>query len=837
MKVHISTYRYPTKARAKTAGKLICDLLSSCQDVSINMIIQNILSQKVIIPAELSTYFYDINSYNLLNDSISNLILSVDELNDIVNCLNKHSQYVYKDINFSKSLLNLIQPNSPFIINHRFCWTSQSLFIINIHDFNLITKAKSIGLAFWYQPIYPENSYNLVFITEKITDYRIAYLINQSLNHYLDNISTIDNSDLSSYFYGCLSSHSGFKSINTKLDINKLLRNIQQDFFKLDPQFVLDYVTNFEAKVRLRHCKLKLERVFHLFASHKPEYFLEKDNPYYTEFSDLGFMFLHRSIESKLEKIITASQVTAFPYVDLNFSIDPKYINIPLKSARRCCALLNDFMSKNVSQEDIDLIISNIRYLKFGVREALNLISKEKVFWSLSHFNKRISCDKCIYKNNCSSQLDLYSHLLSLEHEYTANLNYLNNCIDKSNTHYLSVYADFLKSNNHILINNADLSAKFIKADDSITFSNILPYDDIILDSGNMDFVDIPHVSKITTYNSYMPYLIPKMRPKYVYLDDSFIFSALIKVFKLPGTADIITVKNCLLTSDLSLSVKDKILLVFNQIANISRLTKLAVNFTDEETNDIVSILKAQKFHYIWYYLWQNKSVFLFKELNLYSPGLYTVYYFYFNQDIFDYPTKFIINSSFDYSFWQQFNVEYQEVRFKLDNVYLHPQYSFSYSQMKAIKHFDTSEEYRYIKKFISDRDVIITHKSMFEYLVQNGFIRVSSNIYLGCNRIKNLNNNLAIIGTPRLKEVYYFALALLAGESLDKLKCAKFGSYKLVYKGTSFPFRSYSLPILNNLMCMQIEAELRKLITCAGDGFTVNIFSSFYLPGSQVIW
>lgn len=842
MKVHITKYSYPNKVRAKIASKLIIDLLTSNQDLPINEIINNILDKKIIIPANLSTCFYDINSYNILNDTINSLVLSEHEINNINEHLNNVSVYQYKDINFSKALLKIIIPNKPFIINHRFCWSNQSLFIINIKSLDLIKKAKDIGLAFWYQPLYPEDSYNLMFVTELIDDYRIAYLLNQALNYYFDNSSNLSNSDLSSYFYGVKDKHSGFKNINTKLDINKLLRNIQSELFKIDSNMISDIITNFEAKIRLRHCKLILERTFHLFACHNPRYFIEKNNPYYKEFSNLGFMFIHQQNESKLEKVFTAQQVKQLPIVNLNFKLDNKSIQVPLKSAKHCCQLLADLLSKESScvQEDIDLIVSNIRYLKFGIRELLSSCTlKHKIFWSLSHYNYRISCDKCKYKDNCTSITDLYSHLLSLDKEYINNTDYEKFLVNKS-INVQQYFHDILQQSfNNILINNADpiLHTPYFYPNRSIILSNILPVDDIVI-PGTAHLLDLNlNKSKLFVNNSYMAYIIPKYKPEYIYLDDSFIFSNLIKVFIIPS--DIITVKNFLLSSDLFLTTKNKILLLFNQINLLNRIEKIAVCFTTEEVNDIVALLKKQKFHYIWYYLFQTKSVFLFREFNLYSQSSYTIYYFYFNTDLLDYPTKFIITSAFDKLIWDKLNIKYDyfEIKSKLENVYLHPKYSFSYSYLKNIKNFLTSREYQYIKSFLSDRDVIVTHKSMLEFFINNGFIRVSPTVYFGSNNITNLRNDLTIIGTPRLKEVYYFAIATLLGVSLDKLNKTKFGSYKIVYRGLYFPFRAYSLQILNDIMCQQIEGEFRKICACIGNGNKINIFSNFYLPSAQIVW
>ena len=144
MKVRLSQYMYKIKARARVTGKLVEDLLVSSQDLSVSEIVQELLYYKVIIPANLSTNFYDADSYNSLTDTVNDLTLSKQELDDINEQINQHSPYQYKNINFTKALLKWIEPDKPFVINHHFCWTSQSMFIVNTSNPESIKKAKEI---------------------------------------------------------------------------------------------------------------------------------------------------------------------------------------------------------------------------------------------------------------------------------------------------------------------------------------------------------------------------------------------------------------------------------------------------------------------------------------------------------------------------------------------------------------------------------------------------------------------------------------------------------------------------------------------------------------------
>lgn len=843
-KIHLSKQSYVTKVRARSVNQLTIDLLTSNIEITINELIKYILSGKIFIPAYLNTNFYDVTTYNAISDTIQDLTLSKQELDNINTNLNKHSQFIYKDITFTKALLQLIQPNRPFTINHPFCWSSQSIFIVTITNKELIDKAKEIGLAFWYQPIYPENSYNLIFVlNEAVTDYRIAYMINQALNYYFNNSSTLNNSNLSRYFYGSTNIHSGFKNVNIKLDVYKLMRNIQINLLTIAPNMILDFTTNFEAKVRLRHSKLVKERTFQLFAMNNPSFFKEKDNPYYVEYVNQGFMFLNRPIEAKLTKSISAKQVKNYPIIDLYVPLNKDMINVSLKLAKQYCSLLNDLIEHplKLSQEEIDLIISNIRFFKFGIREILaNSNIKEKILWTLSHYNQCIDCSYCKYK--CGSNTDLYSFVRSLDNRYIEN-NQQTNLVDINN---IDIDKIKIESNKKILINNVDLALPYTYKSKSLIVTNDISYEDtaIIQDNGKgiiLNDLNL-NIDKLTITNSYLPYVTKYYKPDYIYLDDSFLFSSLIKVFQVPK--DVISVKNFLLSSSgLSLQLKDKVLTMFNQITQLKRIDKCSVNFTFEEVNVIVSLLKERNVHYYWYYLFQHdKPVYFFKELNLYSSSTYNLYYFYFNIDLFDYPCKFIITTFFDKSLWKFLDnikneVEYQEIKSKLDNVIIHPQYSFSYSQLMSIKNFRMSKEYKYVKQYLGDRDVIITHKSMIEQFINNGLIRISPSIYFGSQKAYPLNNDVKIIGTPRLKEVYYFALALLLNMPIDELSKAKFGSYNITYKGVSFPFRAYSLSMLNELMCIQIESEFRRLITSIGNGFLVDVFTSFYIPGVKIQW
>lgn len=846
-KIHLTKQSYTTKVRARSANQLTIDLLTSNIEITINELIKYILSQKIFIPAYLNTNFYDVTTYDIISDTIQDLVLSKQELDNINTNLNKHSQYIYRDITFTKALLQLIQPDKSFIINHPFCWSSQSIFVITITNKELINKAKDIGLAFWYQPVYPKDSYNLVFVlNEEVTDYRIAYMINQALNYYFNNSSTLDNSNLSRYFYGSTNVHSGFKSINTKLNVYKLMRNIQINLLAIPPNMTLDCTTNFEAKVRLRHSKLIKERTFQLFAMNNPSFFKEQDNPYYLEYANQGFMFLHRPIEAKITKLVTARQVKNYPIINLYAPLNKDIINVPLKSAKQYCPLLDDLIEhpSKLSQEEIDLIISNIRFFKFGVREILaNTNIKEKILWTLSHYNECISCNSCQHK--CSSSTDLYSFVRSLDNRYIEN----NQQINLVNINEININSIKIESSKKILINNVDLKLPYTYKSKSLIVTNDISYEDttIIQDKEEgiiLNDLDL-NIDELTITNSYLPYITKYYRPDYIYLDDSFLFSSLIKVFQIPK--DIISIKNFLLSSsELSLQLKDKILIMFNQITQLKRVDKCSINFTSNEVNNIVSLLKERNIHYYWYYLFQHdKPVYFFKELNLYSSSSYNLYYFYFNKDLFSYPYKFIISTFFDKTLWKfldnigidENNVEYQEIKDILSNVTIHPQYSFSYSQLMNIKNFKISKEYRYIKQYLNDRDVIITHKSMIERFVNEGLTRISPTIYFGSQKVYPLNNNVKIIGTPRLKEVYYFALALLLNTSIDELKKVKFGSYNLTYKGVSFPFRAYSLQILNELMCMQIESEYRRLITNIGNEYLIDIFTSFYLPGTKINW
>lgn len=843
-KIHLSKQSYVTKVRARSINQLTIDLLTSNIEITINELIKYILSGKIFIPAYLNTNFYDVTTYNVISDTIQDLTLSEQELDNINTNLNKHSQFIYKDITFTKALLQLIQPNRPFTINHPFCWSSQSIFIVTITNKELIDKAKEIGLAFWYQPIYPENSYNLIFVLNgAVTDYRIAYMINQALNYYFNNSSTLNNSNLSRYFYGSTSVHSGFKNINIKLDVYKLMRNIQINLLMIAPNMILDFTTNFEAKVRLRHSKLVKERTFQLFAMNNPSFFKEKDNPYYVEYVNQGFMFLHRPIEAKLTKLISARQVKNYPIIDLYAPLNKDMINVPLKLAKQYCSLLNDLIEHplKLSQEEINLIISNIRFFKFGIREILaNSDIKEKILWTLSHYNQCIDCSRCKYK--CGSNTDLYSFVRSLDNRYIEN-NQQTNLVDIND---IDIDKIKIESNKKILINNVNLKLPYTYKSKSLIVTNDISYEDAAIIQDNEKGIILNdlnlNVDKLTITNSYLPYVTKYYKPDYIYLDDSFLFSSLIKVFQIPK--DVISVKNFLLSNpELSLQLKDKVLTMFNQITQLKRIDKCSVNFTFEEVNTIVSLLKERNMHYYWYYLFQHdKPVYFFKELNLYSSSTYNLYYFYFNIDLFDYPCKFIITTFFDKSLWKFLNnikseVEYQEIKSKLDNVIIHPQYSFSYSQLMSIKSFKMSKEYKYIKRYLGDRDVIITHKSMIERFINDGLIRISPSIYFGSQKAYSLNNDVKIIGTPRLKEVYYFALALLLNVPMDELKKAKFGSYNITYKGVSFPFRAYSLSMLNELMCIQIESEFRRLITNIGNGFLVDVFTSFYVPGVKIQW
>ena len=403
-----------------------------------------------------------------------------------------------------------------------------------------------------------------------------------------------------------------------------------------------------------------------------------------------------------------------------------------------------------------------------------------------------------------------------------------------------------IESNKKILINNVDLKLPYTYKSKSLIVTNDISYEDTAIIQDNEKGIILNdlnlNIDKLAITNSYLPYVTKCYKPDYIYLDDSFLFSSLIKVFQIPK--DVISVKNFLLSSpELSLQLKDKVLIMFNQITQLKRIDKCSVNFTFEEVNTIVSLLKERNIHYYWYYLFQHdKLIYFFKELNLYSSSTYNLYYFYFNIDLFDYPCKFIITTFFDKSLWKFLDnikneVKYQEIKSKLDNVIIHPQYSFSYSQLMGIKNFRMSKEYKYIKQYLGDRDVIITHKSMIERFINDGLIRVSPSIYFGSLRANSLNNDVKIIGTPRLKEVYYFALALLLDISMDELEKAKFGSYNITYKGVSFPFRAYSLSMLNELMCIQIESEFRRLITNIGNEFLVDVFTSFYIPGVKIQW
>ena len=842
--IHLSKQSYVTKVRARSVNQLTIDLLTSNIKITINELIKYILSGKIFIPAYLNTNFYDVTTYNVISDTIQDLTLSEQELDNINTNLNKHSQFIYKDITFTKALLQLIQPNRPFTINHPFCWSSQSIFIVTITNKELIDKAKEIGLAFWYQPIYPENSYNLIFVlNEAVTDYRIAYMINQALNYYFNNSSTLNNSNLSRYFYGSTNVHSGFKNVNIKLDVYKLMRNIQINLLMIAPNMILDFTTNFEAKVRLRHSKLVKERTFQLFAMNNPSFFKEKDNPYYVEYVNQGFMFLHRPIEAKLTKSISARQVKNYPIIDLYAPLNKDMINVPLKLAKQYCPLLNDLIEHplKLSQEEINLIISNIRFFKFGIREILaNSDIKEKILWALSHYNQCIDCSCCKYK--CGSNTDLYSFVRSLDNRYIEN-NQQTNLVDINN---IDINKIKIESDKKILINNVNLKLPYAYKSKSLIVTNDISYEDTAIIQDNekgtiLNDLNL-NIDRLTITNSYLPYVTKYYKPDYIYLDDSFIFSSLIKVFQIPK--DVISVKNFLLSSpELSLWLKDKVLTMFNQITQLKRIGKCSTNFTFEEVNTIVSLLKERNMHYYWYYLFQHdKPVYFFKELNLYSSGTYNLYYFYFNMDLFDYPCKFIITTFFDKSLWKFLDnikneVEYQEIKSKLDNVIIHPQYSFSYSQLMNIKNFRMSKEYKYIKRCLGDRDVIITHKSMIERFINNGLIRVSPSIYFGSQKAYPLNNDVKIIGTPRLKEVYYFALALLLNIPIDELNKTKFGSYNITYKGVSFPFRAYSLLMLNELMCIQIESEFRRLITSIGNGFLVDVFTSFYIPGVKIQW
>ena len=834
MKIHISKYQYKDKVRAKTANQLLIDLMTSTKDISISEFIQEILNFKMFIPAYLNTPFIDTSTYNIINDTYNNLILSEDELNNISINLDKHSQYRYKDIIFTKSFLKLIKPNKPFILNHRFCWTNQQIFIINILNKNLIEKAKQIGLAFWYQPIYPENSYNLIFVTDQlITDYRVAYLINQSLHHYLSNPSTLERSDLSSYYYGTSSQliHSGYKSINNHLDLNLLLRNIQNDLFKKDSNVILDFVLNFDAKVRLRHCKLKKERVFHMFSANNPSFF-NKDI-YYTEFDNIGFSFYNKPNESKLNKVVTTNQINNADWVILNFPLEKEQTNIPLKSAQYCCKLLNDFLNSKVSPYEIDLIISNIRYFKFGLREAFSLFPyKEKILYSLSHFNKRLPCKLCKYFNQCTSNTDLFSHLLSLDQNIYSNNDYINDLP-------LNKLKPIFDTDKHILINNLDPRIIPEYKNNSIRFSSYIPYEGLYLDKDNVKDDNLVKLSLnnelVNIHNQYMPFVTKQLKPDYIYLDDSFLFSNLIKIFKIPDNLS--NVKNCLLSNSfLSLSIKDKILNLFNQIESIKKLDIINVKFNQNEINTIISILKENNYHYYWNYLFRSDNTYLFKEFNMYSLSSYDIYYFYFNLDMFDFSAKFIINTTlFNKELWNKIikDCDYQYNIGSLNNIYIHPKYSFSYSQLKKLKALKYSNELNYIKNFINDKSIIVTHKDCINLFLQE-FNRISLTNYFGSPNKVNLNN-LVIIGTPRMKEVYYYSLALLMGESINNLNKATFGSFKSVYKGVRFPFRSYSLQILNEIMFSQIESEFRKIISSPCDD--VHIFSNFIFPGAKIVW
>ena len=106
-KMHLTKQSYVTKARARSVNQLIIDLLSSNIEITINELIKHIISGKIFIPAYLNTNFYDITTYNVISDTVQDLTLSEQELNDINVNLDKHSQYIYKDITFTKASFSI----------------------------------------------------------------------------------------------------------------------------------------------------------------------------------------------------------------------------------------------------------------------------------------------------------------------------------------------------------------------------------------------------------------------------------------------------------------------------------------------------------------------------------------------------------------------------------------------------------------------------------------------------------------------------------------------------------------------------------------------------------
>ena len=820
MKIHISKDTYINKVRARGTEKLISDLLNSQVDVDNSQFIKYLIDGYIVIPCELSNIFTDMDNKPLL--------LAREELEYINVRLNKHSNFNYKDINFTKAILKRIMPDNPFIINHRICWSSQSIFIITVKDKSLIEKAKTIGLAFWYESLYPEKSYNLVFFTDNITDYRIAYLINSALYHFFKIPNTISNSNLTNYFYGC-KNHSGFKNINNKLSVLKLLQYIQYDLFKIDPSAIYSYSLAFESKVRLQHCYLETRnKVFHIFAANDPKFF--NHSQYYAEYNNIGFMFLHTENESKHISQITVNSIKNLPYCKLNFKLPKEYINIPLKSARQCCPLINDLLNKDLSQELINIVVSNIRYFSYGITELLNHSSqKEQIYWALSHIDEKLSCELCPYK--CKS-LNIYSHLLSLNNNYLDENDFTKNLPVANNINYDSDKRILLQLKDPLVDNNIKLK------DNEILFTKNIPnnnYSGIVQNNISKNI----SLNNVIIDNLYMPFIVPKLKPKIIYLDDNFIFQNLIKIYKIPND-EIIPVKNLLLNSELDLTIKDKVLLLFNQLNNLKKLAYINVQFYPDEINQIISILKNTNFHKYWNYLFRENDTFLFKEFNLFSLESYTLYFFYFNKDIFNWPCNFRINVSYlNQELWTMimkncgiFDFEFREIQIKLPNVYLHPKYSYSFSRLKKIKYFNKTKEYKYIHEFLKDNSVIITHHDLYEYFIQNGFTRVSSNLHFNSLN-KTINSPITIIGTPRLKEVYYYSLALLTNLSINELNKVKFGSYKVAYKGVSFPIRSYSNNILNTIMLSQIESEFKRLISLTDK--EVHIFSNFYLPGAII--
>ena len=941
MLLHISKDKYMKRANARNSADLNDDLMINLNDYSLQQIIDALIYGSAIIPSELSTVVLD---YDVHKSYHIPLQLSQQEIDTILNKLQTSQHVTFKNIVFNRQLANSILPDRNFIFRNSLCWTSQQLFCIeasgNLSE--LIALANKIGgCSFWYETVAKNNSYCFIFqMHEKIDDYRIAYLINMSLNHYFNTSTSNPNVDLAKIFYGLKISgrHSGYSLVNNYLNVTNLMKEIQLHISNVDPAILYIMHLNFEAKVRLRHININVNnKVIHSFAALRKEY-LEKDE-YYSELQseDLGFRFVFTELDSKYTiKQLKSDDMKQFSsetaYIE-SIVNDNEYMNVILSDAANQCKLIDDFLNNKIKDNSsLERVITNIRYLQNGIRETKNLKYNMNYIWYiLSHEHRKLSCishNECVYHKNgqCMCNTNLYEHIKNLHtsqhkpvvlEDYLARFESLQTC----KFQFQDILDDILKkpiAKNDITIINGDngigktnyILSKITNNDVYLLPSHALLREKInsknftvswrqplldgdeckvhtsLVNSGLLKTAQIYWHNKVSKYKGendirracttweQNQILVDAMKTPIaacnekltslninintcdtVYIDEGVILSNLIKINDI-YSSDINAVNKIIAsTFGLSHKLKDKV----NQLC--IKITKfygdiyrkymfIPIHFDEKEITKLAATLAPYSLQYRSNVLsiFRNHGIHLFGMKNVFDPSqreLYTVEY---KNNVFKDNVRYvIITSEYNDTIWHKLpglsNADYKEIKLDtIGDVTLFPRYTYSHTMMNRLQ-FNGQiyiPEVDYFKNNIEPNMLMVTHKSMIDFLIKCGFTRVSQELYFG--KPVGTNNYygtpLAIIGTPHSREIVYYAFAPLFGLSEEQINKITIGRHKVIRKGCKFFLRTYDNPILREIQLSKIESNLLHMIHACRPietGAKVHVFSNFLIPGMKV--